>query len=159
MSILARQAADIIHRIPGQVSANEYFGVGWALFQSGNQDLAQTVYEEGLAVAVDWNTRTQMLQSYGELLMTKGELDKGRQQMQAALEANDDRPEPQRVSGDATIEVYWASVEKRLRECDAAEEHVGRARADAGRMPVGAARDSVLAQIGGVTVPDGVCFQ
>jgi hypothetical protein len=159
MSILARQAADIIHRIPGQVSANEYFGVGWALFQSGNQDLAQTVYEEGLAVAVDWNTRTQMLQSYGELLMTKGELNKGREQMQAALEANDDRPESQRVSGDATIEVYWAAVEKRLRECDAAEEHVGRARADAGRMPVGAARDSVLAQIGGVTVPDGVCFQ
>ena len=158
MSILAGQAADIIHRIPGHVSADEYFGVGWALHQSGNPDLAQAVYEDGLGVAEEWSTRTQMLQSYGELLMAQGELDRGRDQMQAAMEANDDRPELQRLSGDATIEVYWASIEKRLEECDEARDHVGRARGLADRMSAGSLRDSVVAQINAVATPDGVCF-
>jgi tetratricopeptide (TPR) repeat protein len=159
MSILARQAADIIHRIPGHVSADEYFGVGWALHQSGNPDLALVVYEEGLDVAEEWSTRTQMLQSYGELLMSQGELDSGRRQIQAAMEANDDRPELQRLSGDATIEAYWASIEKRLEQCGEARDHVGRARVAAARLSAGSVRDSVVAQIDAVTTPDGVCFR
>jgi tetratricopeptide (TPR) repeat protein len=159
MSILARQAADIIHRIPEHVSADEYFGVGWALYHSGNPDLAQDVYEEGLAIAEEWSTRTQMLQAYGEVLMTEGQLDLGREQMQAAMDANDDRPEPQRLTGDATIEVYWASLEKRLQQCREAEDHIDRARAVTGRLPAGGARNSIMSQLDALAAPDAVCFR
>jgi tetratricopeptide (TPR) repeat protein len=157
-SILAQQAADIIDRIPGNVSANEYYGVGWALHQVGDLERARNIYQRGIQIAVNPHIESTILQSYGELLFAQEEYGLGRQQMQAALDLYVDMPSEQRARMFARIELFWASIEKRYSHCREVQLHLSQAQNAADSMPPGLSRDSIMAQIQSAAAPGSACF-
>jgi tetratricopeptide (TPR) repeat protein len=153
--VLAQQAADVIDRIPDQVSAAEYFTVASALKLSAYYSRSQTLIDRGLRVDADLVTREGLLRLKGTLLFDAGDVAGGRAQLQQALELWRDESTKEQATGNAYTEILWSGLERQAGNCQEAESHLSRARAAAERVTPAAARTQITETVRAAEVPCG----
>lgn len=147
--VIARQAAEIIDRIPGDVSANEYHAVALALFNSNSVEMVPALVERGLAKARDYPAELELLRLYGNVLILAGDLEKGRARYQEALSLSKKYNIPYTayiMSSDAITEMNWASSEFGQGQCRQTEKLLGQAKDKLYRIPANPLTDRLKQQ-------------
>lgn len=135
-TVLAQQASDVITRIPDHVSGSEYFAVGQALVLTGDYARAETVLDAGLARDNDASALAALWRAKGGLHFSTGELAPARAAMSSALKAYAKQQPAVAAAADVYTEWLWAGNEKTLGECDAAKDHLERARGHLDTLPL-----------------------
>jgi hypothetical protein len=145
--VLAQQAADVIAELGTSVTASEYYAVGYALFTAGDTGASLRLLERGLSKknALDPVGGGALLRQAALVSFATGDLTRGRQRFQEALDLWGSRgaassAAPATVQYNAVFtETSWARAELTAGQCEAARQHISRAKAHAGR------RDALLA--------------
>ena len=132
--VLAQQAADVIGRIEGQVSATEYLTVANALERSENYSRSLALVDDGLKIDSDLTTREGLLRLKGQVLFERGDATLARAALEAALQVWPNLPAWQRARGNAFTELLWSGLEERAGRCEEAKLHLARARTQARRL-------------------------
>ena len=131
-ALLARQAAEVIQRIPAEyVSSTEYMSVGIALQNSYNIDGAMVLFTRAVDESKDLSDRVSALRQRANLLFLMGQPEAGRVDYQRALNV---------FSGSANVyndfimksthiwtELGWASAEAGIGQQDTAMQHIAAA--------------------------------
>ena len=125
--VLGQQAADVIDRLPDDVSATEYYAVANALMQSGFYPRAQSLTERGLQRDADLTTKASLRRTQGNLFFLTGPLAEGRREMKRALDLYADQPDELRASASAYTEIFWASAEESAGQCQEVTSHADQA--------------------------------
>jgi hypothetical protein len=149
-SLLAYQAAEVMQRIPNQVSSTEYLLVASAFLQSGNVERATELAALAGAAAKDVNQRVSALRTQAGLRFLAKDLAGGRAIFASALTENLGQPvDPREYAlwNDAQTEIVWASAEVTARQCAEAAQHLERARAFAAPLPDNSAIAALRRQI------------
>src|SRR2546425_9154961 len=131
-ALIAKQAAEVIERIPKHVSATEYLAVANALAASGIFDKVKQLLEKAIAVANDVNDETNALRVYGNYLFTAGDPGRGRIQYQTALNIFSKYPTANAyyvTSTHVVTEKAWAVSEAAIGARLEAKNHLEKARA------------------------------
>ena len=139
-ALVAKQAADIINRIPGHVGATEYMSVAGALSNSGLFDPALKLMTRAFAQSADANDEVAILRFFGQTLFATGKLEEGRQKYQAALQIFTKYPTDNQSYIHMThlfTEMYWSQMETAARQCQFARSHLEEARAHLSSLPPG----------------------
>jgi hypothetical protein len=145
--VLAQHAADVIDRIPDQVSATEYLAVADPLVQDGVYGRARALIDRGLRLPSDIRTREGLLRWKGKLLFITGQPVQGGEQMQEALRLYRNQPPAVRAYAHALIETVWAGFEKQVRQCHEASVHISRAQAAVAQMGPSESRDQAAGHV------------
>ena len=145
--VLAQQAADVIDRIPDQVSATEYLSVADPLVQDGVYPRARALIDRGLRLPSDIRTREGLLRLKGKLLFITGQPVQGGEQMQEALRLYRNQSPVVRAYAHALTESVWAGDEKLIRRCHEASVHISRAEAAAAQMGPSEYREQAVGQV------------
>jgi hypothetical protein len=148
-ALVAKQAANIMTRIPGNVSATEYLSVSSALVNSGLTETAIKLIQLALAVSNDVNDEVGVLRSYGGLLFSSGDLEGGRAKFQAALMIFSKYPVTSQYYVETThalTEMYWAQFELGARQCVYAKSHMVQAHSHLSILPPGS-YESIKGQV------------
>ena len=113
-TLTARQAAEVVRRIPDQVSATEYSAVAYALWSAGNTATAMEFTKLAVQKAVDVTDEAATLRQYGGYLIASGDIRGGRVEYQNALAVFAKYPgygEAFQNSSHAFTEFHWAQAE------------------------------------------------
>jgi tetratricopeptide (TPR) repeat protein len=113
-TLVAKQAAEVIRRIPDRVSATEYSAVGYALWTTGNNATAMDFVKLATERAIDVNDEAAVLRQYGGFLIASGDVNGGREQYQKALEVFSKYPaynDTYQNSVHAYTHFHWAQSE------------------------------------------------
>jgi len=132
--VLAQQAADVIERIPDQVSATEYLAVANALQYSEEYAGSLQLIERALLIPSDITTREALLRLKGTIHFTTGDAPQGRAVMQEARQVWEGQPTWEQGRGYAYTELIWANLEHTLKNCAEVNRHLSEARAQAARL-------------------------
>jgi hypothetical protein len=125
--VLAGQAADIIRRIPEQVSAHECLLVARFLHDLERHSDSRELAEIGLRKKLDRSTHPSLLNIKANALFKDGRPTEGRIALQEALDAAPLTPPSARNWSLSYIEIYWAALEQRAQNCEEAALHTSRA--------------------------------
>ena len=149
-TILVKQAADTILRIPQYTSATECFTVGQSFCQSNQPREGFPFLEMAIAKAKTAGDEIGARRVYGYNLMSLGDLGKGREQLQTALTgfqrypgANADVVEMTQ----ALTEMFWAQAERSFGDSDSATRHLAEAYSHASRLRVGPQASLLIGQL------------
>jgi tetratricopeptide (TPR) repeat protein len=137
-ALVAKQAADVIGRIPASVGATEYMSVAYALSQSNLLDAALKLIKLALAASNDVNDEVGVLRFYGQLLFSSGDLEGGREKFRSALSIFSKYPNANQYYVQSThllTEMYWAQAEAIARQCQYAKSHIAEARVHLALLP------------------------
>lgn len=113
-TLVAKQAAEVIRRIPDQVSATEYSAVAYALCGTGANAAAMDFVKRATQKAADVNDEAAVLRQYGGYLMASGDVQQARVEYQKALNVFAKYPgygEPYQNNTHAYTEFHWAQSE------------------------------------------------
>lgn len=125
--VLSRQAADLINELEGDVSAMEYYSVGYALSYSGLHVEASNLLTQGLAVARDSTGALSLLRQDALEHFALGDLEGGRTRWREAMDISDKYPGRNATTVAAETmytEMRWAAAELAQHECPAALRHI-----------------------------------
>jgi tetratricopeptide (TPR) repeat protein len=139
-ALVAKQAADVIGRIPGSVGATEYMSVSYALSQSSLLDHALKLIKLALAECNDVNDEVAVLRFYGQLLVNSGDLEGGRAKYKSALSIFSKYPTANQYYVQMThllTEMYWAQSEVAARQCQFAKSRIAESRVHLAMLPPG----------------------
>jgi hypothetical protein len=153
--VLAQQAADVIDRIPDQVSGAEYFTVASALKVSNSYSRSAKLIDRGLRVDTDPLSREGLLRLKSQLLFEAGDVVGGRAPLQQALEVWHDESAKDQATGHTYTELLWSALERQAGNCQEAASHLMRARAAAEHLNPGAARKQLTESVRAAEVPCG----
>ncbi len=153
-SLLARQAAEIVSRLPkDQVSASEFYTVAMALQFSYNFERAQAFAIQAIEAATqrDLNDEVAALRMSGNLFFVSGKPEQGRVVYQKALNIFSGYPGLTdgfviAVTHVAT-ELNWAGSEASIGSIDLANQHIASAERYASASPAGPGTDALKARI------------
>jgi hypothetical protein len=148
-ALVAKQAANIMSRIPGNISATEYLSVSSALVNSGLTETAMKLIKLALAVSNDVNDEVGVLRSYGGLLFSTGDLEGGREKFKTALMIFSKYPITNQYYVETThalTEMYWAQFEAAARQCPYAKSHMAQANSHLSVLPPGS-YESIKGQV------------
>jgi hypothetical protein len=129
-ALVAKQAADVMSSMPGNVSASEYLSVAAALINSGLSETAMKLIKLALPVSNDVNDEVALLRNYAGLLFSAGDLEGGREKFKTALMIFSKYPTTNQYyveTTNALTEMYWAQYEAVARQCPYAKSHVAQA--------------------------------
>jgi len=122
-SLLARQAAEIIRRLPKeQVSTVEYTSVGRALASIDNET-AQVLLSRGAEIATSWIEEANALRTHANLLFTMGKSEEGRVLYRQALELKTKYKNFDPMTHVQT-ELAWATAEHAIGAREQVQERV-----------------------------------
>jgi tetratricopeptide (TPR) repeat protein len=130
-ALVAKQAADVMERIPTYVGATEYLSVAYALSQSNLTGPALKLIKLASAASNDLNDEVAVLRFYGQLLFGSGDLEGGREKFKTALALFSKYPTANQNYVQMThllTELYWAQAEATARQCQYAKLHIAEAR-------------------------------
>lgn len=125
--VLARQAAELIKELDGDVTATEYYATAYAFYVSDQPTEAGRLLNEGLNVVDDPINETALLRQDAIVRIYLGDLDGARDRWQQALDVFGHYPEQSKALVAAThlqTEMNWADAELLQGECGAAWEHI-----------------------------------
>ena len=143
--MLAKDAADVIDRIPNNVSATEYYTVSLALSNSGLVDRALRLSKRSLDVANDANDGVDIFRFYAGTLFTVGEFEKGRSQYRNALDIFSKFPAQNTYYIEMThmfTEMSWAQSEFNSRQCSYVNAHITEAQRHLSALAPGSQTDT-----------------
>jgi len=149
-SLVAKQAAEVIDRIPGDVGATEYSLVAYALNNSALVDKAMKLFEQGLLVSNDVNDEAALLRSYGATLINTGNIGKGRDQFKKALEVFQKYTPMNQGYVEFThfyTELNWGGAELSIRQCGEAKRHLEEAERHLISLPPGPVTESYKGEL------------
>jgi tetratricopeptide (TPR) repeat protein len=129
-ALVAKQAADVIYRIPDNVGATEYSAVANALVQSALTEKAMKLFEGGLKVSNDANDESNLLRAYAATLFSVGDAEGGRAQYKTALALFEKYRTMNNFYAESThllTEMSWADAENSIRQCNYAKTHLNQA--------------------------------
>jgi hypothetical protein len=138
--ILAKQASELIRRIPDRVSAVEHIAVGNSLLQSNLPHLAQQHFTVAAEKAQDYNEIVGAYRSIGFVDFQLGNIESGRANYGLAKTVlRSGRIEPLSETfmnwSDAITEIRWAQAETAAGFCQEFEERLAAAEGHASRLP------------------------
>lgn len=125
--VLARQAAELIKELDGDVTATEYYATAYAFYTSDQPTEAGRLLSEGLKVVDDPINETGLLRQDAIVRFYTGDIEGGRERWQQALDVFGNYPEQSKALVAAThlqTEMSWADAELLQGECGAAWEHI-----------------------------------
>jgi len=149
-ALVAKQAAEVIERIPGDVGATEYSLVAYALNNSALVDKAIKLFEQGLLVSNDVNDEAALLRSYGATLINTGNIAKGRDQFKKALEVFQKYTPMNQGYVEFThfyTELNWGNAELSVRQCSEAKRHLESAEHHLTALPPGPVTESYKGEL------------
>src|SRR3954447_18666712 len=135
--VLAQQAADVIDRIPDQVSGSEFLAVAIALELSGTYPRSLELIERGLRVDKDPTSEEGMLRLKAKILFGAGDIKGGRAQLRYALGVWKGASAQERGRGNAYTELTWSGLERQAGNCQEALIHFNLARQAMGQLSEG----------------------
>jgi tetratricopeptide (TPR) repeat protein len=148
-TMLARQAAEIVRRLPAdQVSSTEYQSIALALQNSYDNAGAAALYEKAIETAGGLNDEVAALRGRANCLFISGKPEAGRQEYQKALAIFSHYPgynDYVQVSTNVWTELSWAFSEAGNAELTG--EHIARADALVSKLPPGPGTDQLRGQI------------
>lgn len=115
--LVANQAAEVIRRIPAQVSATEYSAVAYALWTNASNAAALELIRKAVAKASDAVNEAAVLRQYAEYLMMSGDVNGARVEYQKALAVFSKYPGHNQYYQDFThafTQLHWARTEANL---------------------------------------------
>jgi hypothetical protein len=139
--ILAKQASQIIWKIPSHVSAIEHVSVGTSLMQSNLPQSAQRHFEAATETASDINEVVGAHRALGMVEFQLGDPISARQHFGNAKSIMRSSSNVEKASGalldwaDATTEIRWAQSEAAAGFCTEFTAHLGEAIVLAQRVP------------------------
>jgi hypothetical protein len=139
-ALIAKQAANVITSIPGNVSATEYLSVSNALANSALTETAMKLTKLALTVTNDVNDEVGVLRFYGGMLFSTGDLEGGREKFRSALNVFSKYPTTNQFYVETThalTEMYWAQAESGARQCAYAKSHITQAQSHLSVLPAG----------------------
>ena len=149
-TLLANQAAEVMHRIPEYVSATEYNVVASAFLTSSLIDRSEEMLKKSLLVAKNVEEEVAAVRIYAMLLVGSGKVKEGRDMFRRALAVHRKYPSnyPSYADWtDAQTEMHWAGAEFGRRNCDESQAHLKKAFALAARLPPGSGTNYLQAQL------------
>lgn len=150
-TLVAKQAAEVIRRIPEQVSATEYSAVAYALWSIASNATAIEFVKQAIMKASDVNDEAATLRQYGGYLMASGNVNGARVEYQKALAVFSKYPgygDYYQNSSHAFTELHWAQSEGSVGNFPEMKLHLDAAEALAGRLSSGPEGTSYKQQIG-----------
>jgi tetratricopeptide (TPR) repeat protein len=148
-SMTAKQAYDVINRIPSAVGASEYLNVANALVGSYLYDKAARLYQSGLKVAADANDEVNLLRAYAALLFSTGDPENGRAQYRLALNVFQKYPTSNNYMVESShfiTEQAWTNAERYINQCSHARDHAIQAETHLSSLPPGPMTDRYRSQ-------------
>jgi hypothetical protein len=139
-ALVAKQAKQVIDRIPDYVGGTEYSSVAMALALSGLAEPALQLVKLGLSKSTDVNDEVMILRQYGMLLFSIGDLEGGREKYQAALSVFTKYSSTNQYyiqTTHAQTEMFWSQIEAGSRQCANAKLHLAQARSRLSQLPPG----------------------
>lgn len=136
-SLLARQAEEIINRFPDEISPGEYFAVGNALRDSGDE-VKFPLYMERAIKSSNPLVKGAALRTLGRYLMVTGSVKEGREKYENTLAMLKDFPDTSaylRNTEIAHTEMFWAQTEFEINEFEAAKIHIEKAAQTVAQLP------------------------
>jgi tetratricopeptide (TPR) repeat protein len=150
--VLGAQAADLISKLPGDLTLTEYFAVAYSLSQSGQSETSQQILAQGLEAAKanpdqDLPGLLALLRQEGSTLFSTERASEGRGFYRQALSVvNQSSSSSQYVANvNGYTEYVWANAELSIGECDEARQHVAAAQRYLPQMTAPVQRSQVLA--------------
>ena len=137
-ALIAKQAAEVIERIPSHVSSTEYYAVGYALGNSGLLDRSLKVLSRAVATSSDVNDEIGALRQYAATLFSAGNPEGGPEHYRKALAIFTKYPSNNHSyieSTHALTEIYWAQMEILQRQCSYAGLHLQEAKKHIEALP------------------------
>jgi hypothetical protein len=125
--ILARQSSELIHRLPGRVTSEEYIAVAFALSSAGQTTESEELTLEGLKVAKDAFGEATLLRQLGATRFIHGDPKGGRARFMQAMEIYKKYPEKNRNTvafNSAFTQLNWSEAELGQRHCPEAWQHI-----------------------------------
>ncbi|MGN9776523.1 hypothetical protein ACTMS0_12245 [Micromonospora sp. H33] len=151
---LAQQAADIIRRMPDEVSAHECYLVAQAFYESKRFAESREIARIGTSKRVDGITHPALYRVEAGSSFADGYLEEGRRAMRGAIDSSPSAPEEERVYNRAYNEVFWADWERKARACTEAHQHFENAK----RLTEQLTSETYRAQMGKlVAEPEPAC--
>jgi tetratricopeptide (TPR) repeat protein len=129
--VLARQATEVISRIPTHVSATEYMAVYNALQAGGLLAESVQLLDKAIVKADSAYDATGALRTKAMTLVNMGKLNEARIEMQRAADIFKTYPsEDERfiAATNAQTEVTWAFLEAVAKECAESKKHLAKAK-------------------------------
>lgn len=149
-SLLAKQATAVIDRIPGHVTATEYFGVAFALSAAGAYPASLRLLDDGLKVADNFGDEVSIRRQYGMILFQLGKPVQGREQYLEATRIFDKYAAPSSAYRDWTevlTRMYWAQTEAMFMYCAEAAQQLSEASKSLQKLPPTPNFISIRAQV------------
>ena len=149
-SLIVRQAAEILDRIPDYITAQEYYSVAAALLKASDTGKVSYYMECALAKVSDPNTKVAILRSYADHLLVTGLTIEGRRRYEQALDVWRDYPnltDYHRVATNAYTEMGWSDSEAFINNIEEAKIHIRKAFELANTLPTGPVTAQLLGQI------------
>jgi hypothetical protein len=137
LQLLARQAVEVIARLPdGQVSSTEYGAVGAALQLGGLLEQGRQLIRRAVLTARDTSDEVIALQLYGQSLFYAGDFAQGREQFRTVLQEVDKDPAmtpDQKLNLKTQALLLWMEAEMSQGLCAQAQERMRDAQEQVGK--------------------------
>ncbi len=149
-ALLAKQATQIIARIPEHVTVAEYATVAGALSLSGLMEQSLQLYVEAEHHIQDANDAVTVYYGQGFLLFNLGRISEGRVFYQRALDVFQHYPVSSiayRARTHAQTELFWAHAEMNQLQCEEAARHLREAEHHLAVVPNLSPSDPIAQQI------------
>lgn len=149
-AMIARQAAEIMDRLPGDVSASELSLVALAMTNSNLGDDAIVLFDKAIRTAKNANDKVAALRGKAALLISSGDVAGGREVFKQALDVFREYPTKNGYYEHLThidTHLFWAGSEHSRGECEQASTHIAAARQHAGELVPGPVTSQKLQQI------------
>jgi hypothetical protein len=150
-TVLARQAAEIAKKLPGDlVSGTEYYSIAIALQNSYDLAGADEFLKYSIQAATDFATEIAAVRSTAVLQFSQGRPESGRVEYQKALNIFSKYPgyDPfTRTSTNVWTEVAWAFSEAGVGQLALARQHIESAKALVNGLPRSPGADMLRAQV------------
>jgi tetratricopeptide (TPR) repeat protein len=161
LQLLARQAAEVMSRLPAeQISSTEYGAVAVALQLGGLLEQGQQMARQSVLAARDTSDEMYALQAYGQSLFYAGRYGEGREQFRRAIEAIDEdramSPDQKRFVKIGTYGL-WIDAEISQGQCSEAETRMRDALTEVQQLSIPAWRASQISNLSGYTSQLSAC--
>jgi tetratricopeptide (TPR) repeat protein len=150
-SMLTRQAAEIVNRLPkGLVSATEYYAIGIAFQSAYNLNSAKDFLSRAWQASNNFNDEIGAIRSSANLDFIAGRPEDGRVLFQQALGIFTKYPgyDPYTVASTHIFtEIYWAYAEGNMSQFQLSAQHIDNAQRIVDTLPPSQGSDGLKAQI------------
>lgn len=149
-SLLARQASEILDRIPEAASASEYYSVAYALMAASDLEKVPRYLGQALAIVSNPNIEVLVLKNFGAYYFNTGQLLNGRKKFEEALSIwvkYPQLPEYYRNVTNIFTEMAWSEQEANINNYIAANDHIYKANQIAQSLPPGPTTSQLQKQV------------